>query len=519
MRAPSAIRSRSSALRSRSASAPSARRAPSRRRRGRRRRRRARRLDEAGQRRARRGALELARVGPEAPLEHLGQRGEAGIDAAGLLGGERAGGRERDDRVDEIAERAADVPDQRLDLARLGAVDLVEDADHPLAGRVRQRQRVALGRLGGLTGGEDPDDGVGVAQEVARHPLVLGADRVQPRRVDDLDAPERLDREKDLDQAHLPRVGVAQRGQKCSDVHGAAMRAGRAVVMHDARLGRGAVTKDVDCRRRRRDAGGGDLGAGERVHERRLAGVELAHDGDQQRAIERLGGAARRRRQADQRAAWRWRSRAPSRAGPRAARRAAPAGAPARGDEPSARLVGRRAGRAPGGPSSLARPSRKADERRERRLDRAASAGERRRDPRRRARARRAPRAAAARRARSRARAASSACAPATVRVRRLARRRQARGSVGASAVVDSASATASSARSASRRSRTSAARSATSAGARASPSRSNASARATSGTAAAASAKTAGSAFSARAARVSHSEASRSPSRASTRP
>ena len=113
---------------------------------------------------------------------------------------------------------AADVADQRLDLARLGAVDLVEDAEHALAGRVRERERLALGRLGGLPDGEDPDDGVGVAQEVARHPLVLGADRVQPGRVDDLDAPERLEREEDLDQAHVARVGVAQRGaetQRC----------------------------------------------------------------------------------------------------------------------------------------------------------------------------------------------------------------------------------------------------------------------------------------------------------------
>ena len=115
--------------------------------------------------------------------------------------------------------------------------------------------------------------------------------------------------------------------------------------------------------------------------------------------------------------------------------------------------------------------------------------------------------------------AASSAWRQRPVRVAASRAAAQARGSPGASATDDSASATASSARSAARRNRTSAACSATSPGARTSPSRSSASARPASAITAAASAKIAGWAFSARAARVSHSEASRSPRRASTRP
>ena len=74
-----------------------------------------------------------------------------------------------------------------------------------------------------------------------------------------------------------------------------------AVVGDDARGGLGAVAKHVDGRGRRRDARGRDVGAGERVDERRLAGVELAHHGDQQRPVERLGGVTGGGGQADER--------------------------------------------------------------------------------------------------------------------------------------------------------------------------------------------------------------------------
>ena len=189
---------------------------------------------------------------------------------------------------------------ERAHLAGLRTVDLVEDADHPLAGGVRQGQRLPLRRLGGLPGGEHPDDGVGVAQEVARHPLVLGANRVQARRVDDLDAAKRLDGQEDLHHPDLAGVGVAQRGQKSHDV-GGRDGAGRAVMMNDARLGRGAISKHVDRGGRGGDARRGDIRAAERVDEGRLPGVELAHHGDQQRTVERLGGASDRRGEADQR--------------------------------------------------------------------------------------------------------------------------------------------------------------------------------------------------------------------------
>ena len=60
------------------------------------------------------------------------------------------------------------------------------------------------------------------------------------------------------------------------------------------------VAQDVDRRGRRRDADRRDLLAAERVHERRLPRVELAHDGDQQRAIVGLDGARGRQHQRPQ---------------------------------------------------------------------------------------------------------------------------------------------------------------------------------------------------------------------------
>ena len=47
-----------------------------------------------------------------------------------------------------------------------------------------------------------------------------GEDRVQPRRVDDLDAAERLDREEDLDHPDRARLVGAQLGQEARDVRG-----------------------------------------------------------------------------------------------------------------------------------------------------------------------------------------------------------------------------------------------------------------------------------------------------------
>ncbi len=133
-----------------------------------------------------------------------------------------------------------------------------------------------------------------------------------------------------ISQRRTSRASASRRGgQKRRDSQ-RPNGARRTVVVDHARLGSGAVAKNVDRRGRRRDTGRCDLGRAERVHEGRLAGVELAHDRDQQGAIERFGGPADGPSSARAAPASRRRRRAPSRAGRRAARQAAGRGAPAR---------------------------------------------------------------------------------------------------------------------------------------------------------------------------------------------
>ena len=188
----------------------------------------------------------------------------------------------------------------RFDLGGLRAIDLVEHAQHALARAVRQLQRRPLGRLRRLPDAEHPDDRVRLLQEVARDALVFGEDRVQPGRVDDLDAAERLHGKKYLHDPDRARFVGAQPGQEARDV-GGGQRARATVVGDDARGGLGAVAEHVHRRGRRRDAGRCHVGAAQRVDERRLAGVELAHHRDQQRPIERLGRVSGGGGQADER--------------------------------------------------------------------------------------------------------------------------------------------------------------------------------------------------------------------------
>ena len=208
-----------------------------------------------------------------------------------------------------------------------------------LALRVREGERLFLGRLGGLPDREDPDQRVGLDEEVTRHLLVLGADRVQAGRVDDLDATERLERMEDLDDAHGGRLRVGQLAQERA--HGGGIElARRAVVVHDARAGGLSVPENIHRRRRRCHARGRDLLADERVDEGGLARVELAHDGDEQRAIERLERAARGRSERDERRCTR-RERVGPAEQTHEARARRGHGRVGRDDEPARRLVGR----------------------------------------------------------------------------------------------------------------------------------------------------------------------------------
>ena len=113
-----------------------------------------------------------------------------------------------------------------------------------------------LGGLRRLPDREHPDDRVGLLQEVARHALVLGEDRVQPGRVDDLHAAERLDGQKDLDHAdaRAPRRRAAPVRKRATS----AAASGRVPPSWATTRAAGsrAVAKHVDGRGRGRDAGG-----------------------------------------------------------------------------------------------------------------------------------------------------------------------------------------------------------------------------------------------------------------------
>ena len=248
----------------------------------------------------RRRALRGAGAAEEEALERLVERLRGRVGAPRAPRRERARRRERKHLVDERADAALDVAHDGAHVVVARAVDLVEDAEDVLAPGVGEPERLLLRGLGGLADREDPHEGVGLDEELARHLLVLGPDRVQPRRVDDLDAAERLERVEDLDDAHGGRLRVGELAQERAHRGGPEL-ARRAVVKDDARARRLAVSQDVDRGRGGRHARGGDLLADERVDEGRLARVELAHDGDEQRAIEGLERAARAHGERDQR--------------------------------------------------------------------------------------------------------------------------------------------------------------------------------------------------------------------------
>ena len=109
--------------------------------------------------------------------------------------------------------------------------------------RLDLAERLALGRLGRLVDGEQPHHRVGLGDEAARGRLVLGVDRVEPRRVDDVDPLQRLERVEHLDDADA-RAPRRRRGP-CSSV-GTSFHVDVArgvVVVDDAAAALGAVLR------------------------------------------------------------------------------------------------------------------------------------------------------------------------------------------------------------------------------------------------------------------------------------
>ena len=158
------------------------------------------------------------------------------------------------------------------------ALRLLEDLALALLHRLRRRR--------GARGG------VGLLEGAARGLGVARVGGVEAGRVEDLDARERRERQEDLDAADLARrrATSARRAGRAPS----AMRSGGSAptANEDARDRVGGLAQVVERRGRREDAGRRDFGADERVDEGALAGVELADDGEAQRAR----GAPRRGR-------------------------------------------------------------------------------------------------------------------------------------------------------------------------------------------------------------------------------
>ena len=217
----------------------------------------------------RRGPFELAGLPEEVGLEGALDRRQPRALHRRLITAQpcrqgRAGG-QGDHALHQIAHLRLNVPHHRGDFFGGGAIDLVEHAQHPLAGGVGQAQRVALGRFRRLSRREDPHDGVGLDQEVAGHLFVRGAQGIEPRCVDDLHPAQRLHRSEDLDLANGRGIVVIEGAQECS--HGVAAELADPAVVIDGPATARSEAQDVDGRGGGGDPDRRDRGAGQGVHE------------------------------------------------------------------------------------------------------------------------------------------------------------------------------------------------------------------------------------------------------------
>ena len=139
---------------------------------------------------------------------------------------------------------------------------LVDDHDDLLAPSANVLHEAALGLGERAIGGGDEEHEIGARDELGRHRLVLADDRVGAGRVDDADFAEKIDGRLDDEQIGLP--------------HGL--------------LRLIAMLEHSNDGRRRRDPFLHQRLPDERVDECALAGVELAHNHEQEQFVELRNG-------------------------------------------------------------------------------------------------------------------------------------------------------------------------------------------------------------------------------------
>ncbi len=191
----------------------------------------------------------------------------------GRLTALRAEGQLRADEKDlrlESEQRTRVVGDKRSNLRHLRGplenVALVDDDDNLLAPPADVLHEAPLGFGKRAIGRRDEEHQIGTRDELGGHRLVLANDGVGPRRVDDADFAEQIDRRFDDEEVGLPHclfrlVAMLQHGD-------------------DGRCGGHPF-----CQQRLPD---------ERVDERALAGIELSDDDKQEQLVELPDGLVER---------------------------------------------------------------------------------------------------------------------------------------------------------------------------------------------------------------------------------
>ncbi|KAK4044953.1 hypothetical protein OUZ56_032359 [Daphnia magna] len=190
-----------------------------------------------------------------------------------------------------FGERRRDLREDAREIVGVQPVGFIHKCLHGEAGGARFGEHGALGRFARLAGVEDEEQEIGLVKGVARSGGVAGIGGVKARGIQDFQARERRQRHEDVDTGDRAIGQALERSAedvRCDEAwrwHGAVLRR----VEGDARKRVGGVLDVVERRRRRQDAGRGDLGTDQRIDKRALSRVELAHDRDAHRAAALLG--------------------------------------------------------------------------------------------------------------------------------------------------------------------------------------------------------------------------------------
>ena len=233
----------------------------------------------------------------EVPLEGVldGAEGVALAVAGFDLGGgtspqvERSAGADRYDVEEQVAELFAKIVDELDALVVVEGVDLVEHAEDLAAVGAQALERAALRGRAAAGGREDPDDRVGLVDELAGHAFMKSVEGVEAGGIDDGGVAEAQARALDLHVADPAGLEVVELLQEA--VHLIARDGGdRSVAVVDAGAAAGSAAKQVDRGGRGQHAHRRDGLAEQGVDEGALAGGELAHDRDRQRTGEALAG-------------------------------------------------------------------------------------------------------------------------------------------------------------------------------------------------------------------------------------